>query len=183
LKRIGAGLVFLAASALAVRAQAPVPAARLTLLPPSDSDIAARSAELSLLPPHSSNVQLERKQIAHLVAPGQRELWLVPVRFWHGEPSDLDADRTLVSRDRCGLLVMTPGGGDQYFLFTIRMDQDLAVDQCGGLKVIARAGAGAHPELKLTYRTFSPPRQEDTVYVQLLWDGKAGRYTVGKAGD
>lgn len=130
----------------------------------------------SLLPAHSRAMQLQTDQAFRIQSAGLSEMLLLPVHFAHGEVSQLDADRSLVERDRCGVFLFATGVPQQ-FIFTITDGDDLAVDQCSRLLAVRRLrGTGARPVLRLTYRTFSPPRFEDRIDVTLTWDPERQSY-------
>jgi len=151
-----------------------------TLKPLQPAEIASVTAQLSpgLLPAHSSEMKVEAKQAFRLSAAGQPDLLLVPVKFWHGEPSEIDADHSLVNEDRCGLFVV-PATGAQQFVWTITDKLDLAVGLCHGLSALGTMlNEGPRPRLIAIYNTYSPPRAEDTVVQVLAWDAASGAYKV-----
>jgi hypothetical protein len=149
------------------------------LRPMSLAEASALSARLSrtLLPEHSSHLEVQPKQVFRLVASGHPDLLLVPVRFLHGETSPM-SENMLVERSRCGLFILPADATPQSYVSTI-IDPDLAVSQCGDLLAVRRTPHdGPRPHLRLTYRTFDPPRAEDTVNVDLRWNAKTATYTL-----
>ena len=134
----------------------------------------------TLLPPHTSHLEVQKKQAFTLVAPGQIDLLLVPVKFWHGEPSEIDVNHMLVERDRCGLFVM-PKDGKSSFVWTMDDKTGLAVDLCGEVTAMATmSNEGARPRLIAIYRTYSPPQFEDIAKYVLVWDATKETYAVDK---
>jgi len=133
----------------------------------------------ALLPSHTSHISVEQKQVFSLVSPGQPDLLLVPVKFWHDETSDIVADST-VARDRCGLFVI-PKEGKPSFVWTMDEKTGLAVDFCGGMTAIGTMpNEGARPRLIAIYRTYSPPQFEDAAAFVLVWDTAKGTYALDK---
>ena len=150
--------------------------ASLKPLPPGEAAGLIDHIPKTLLPTHSSRVEVQKKQVFSLVAPGQTDLLLVPVRFWHEEPEQLDTEHTLIPEDRCGLFVM-PKGGVASFVWTDTSDSVIGL--CGGVKAIGMMPQeGARPRLILIYRTYSPPQQEYVATFVLAWDAAKGMYAV-----
>jgi hypothetical protein len=154
--------------------------ASLKPLPPAEAAGLVDRIPRALLPPHTSHLEVQKKQVFSLAAPGQMDLLLVPVKFWHGEPSEM-VENMLAERDRCGLFVL-PKEGKPSFIWTMDDKTGLAVDFCGGMTAMGMmANEGARPRLVAIYRTFSPPRAEDSAAVVLTWDGAKGTYTVDRS--
>ena len=154
--------------------------ASLKPVPPDEAVRLINRIPKTLLPPHTSHIEVQQKQAFSLVAPGQPDLLLVPVKFWHGEPSEIDANHMLVERDRCGLFVM-PKDGKASFVWTLDDKTGLAVDFCGGMTAIGTIpNEGARPRLIAIYKTYSPPQFEDIPKYVLVWDATKETYAVDK---
>jgi hypothetical protein len=150
--------------------------ASLKAVPLSDTANLANRIPKGLLPSHSSRVSVVQKQVFSLVAAGQPDLLLVPVKFWHDETAQMDPDHMLMPEDRCGLFVM-PKGGTASFVWTDTSDSTIGL--CGGVQAIGMMPQeGARPRLILIYRTYSPPQQKYVATFVLAWDAAKGTFTV-----